>query len=55
MKTLKFRAEVKKVQVKSTISSDRELELVLVTNDMSILDLGKVVSIKTILVEIRED
>lgn len=55
MKSIKFKAEIKKVQAKKTVSLDKEVELVLITDDITVLELGKVPTDKLVIVEVQEE
>jgi hypothetical protein len=49
-----FEAEVIRVEVKKTISVDREFKVVLITDDPKVLELAAYVNAKTIKVEVKE-
>ena len=49
-----FVAEIVKVEVKKTVSVDREYKVVLVTDDPKVLELWKYINEKTVTVEVKE-
>lgn len=52
--TIEFEVEIREVKCKKLISLDKEITIVLNTNDINVLDLGKIESEKTVKVVIEE-
>ena len=52
---MKFKAEIKNVQMNKLVSLDNEYKLTLITNDPTILELGKIPSDTIVDVEIKDE
>ena len=52
---MKFLAEIKEVKSKKLVSSDVEISVRLVTDNIDVLDLGKIPSDRAVRVEIEEE
>lgn len=50
---MKFEAQVKEVKVKESVSNDREVRIVLITNDMVAKNLMDFVAEETVLIEVK--
>ena len=49
-----FEAQIKEVRVKESASNDREVRIVMVTEDMTAKELMDYVAEKTVIVEVKE-
>lgn len=52
---MKFEAQIKEVKVKESVSNDREVRIVLITNDMVAKELMDFVAENTVIVEVNGD